>query len=81
MTRKQIHFSLILNTAAEMLHKSAHWDFTTFLYAAVSELIESRGNEFVMKELMPFILLNLCMVCGRMLAILVVAFYIQLKSR
>ncbi|XP_059045360.1 uncharacterized protein LOC131841129 [Achroia grisella] len=55
-----------------------HWDYTTSFYVVLSELTTSGGDEFVIDEILPTIILAICLVCGKMLAAVVVATSIQI---
>lgn len=54
------------------------WDYTTSLYVMVSELTGTGGDEFVIEEVKAFVVLSLSVVCGKMLAAMIVATSIQL---
>ncbi|XP_026317795.1 uncharacterized protein LOC113228654 [Hyposmocoma kahamanoa] len=55
------------------------WDYTTSFYVIVSELTGTGGDEFVIEEIKAFVILSLSVVCGKMLAAMIVATCIQLS--
>lgn len=53
------------------------WDYTTSFYVVVSELTVTGGDEFLIEGVASMIILAFILVCGKMLAALVVATAIQ----
>ncbi|KAG6445856.1 hypothetical protein O3G_MSEX004127 [Manduca sexta] len=49
------------------------WDYTTSFYVVVSVLTTTGGDEFVIDELLPMVIMAVILVCGKMLAAIVVA--------
>ncbi|XP_052759511.1 uncharacterized protein LOC113513411 [Galleria mellonella] len=54
------------------------WDYTTSFYLVLSELTTTGGDEFIIEEIFPMIILGICLVAGKMLAAVVVATSIQI---
>ncbi|XP_068632021.1 uncharacterized protein [Battus philenor] len=54
------------------------WDYTTSLYLVVSELTGTGGDEIHISDIFPMAILALCLICGKMLAAIVVATSIQI---
>ncbi|CAG4980121.1 unnamed protein product [Colias eurytheme] len=54
------------------------WDYTTSFYIVVSELTSTGGDEFVVGEAISMIILAICLICGKILAAIVVATAIQI---
>lgn len=63
------------------IHREApqiHWDYVTSIYVVVAQLTTTGSDEFVVDELLPMSILAVVLVCGKMLAAIVVAASIQL---
>ncbi|CAK1595997.1 unnamed protein product [Parnassius mnemosyne] len=54
------------------------WDYTTSLYLIMSELTATGGDEIHINELFSLAILAFCLICGKMLAAIVVATSIQI---
>ncbi|XP_026725097.1 uncharacterized protein LOC113492021 [Trichoplusia ni] len=54
------------------------WDYVTSFYMVVSQLTTTGSDEFVIDEILPMSILAVILVCGKMLASIVVAASIQL---
>ncbi|KAM3964354.1 uncharacterized protein ACR2FA_001326 [Aphomia sociella] len=54
------------------------WDYTTSFYVILSELTTTGGDEFVIDEILSMVILGISLVCGKMLAAVVVATAIQI---
>ncbi|KAF9806423.1 hypothetical protein SFRURICE_001218 [Spodoptera frugiperda] len=64
----------IIDTEAPQIH----WDYVTSIYVVVAQLTTTGSDEFVVDELLPMSILAVVLVCGKMLAAIVVAASIQL---
>ncbi|KPJ02722.1 Potassium voltage-gated channel subfamily H member 6 [Papilio xuthus] len=54
------------------------WDYTTSLYLVISELTGTGGDEIHIGDIFPMAILVICLICGKMLAAIVVATSIQI---
>lgn len=54
------------------------WDYVTSFYIVVAQLTTTGSDEFVIDEILPMTILAVVLVCGKMLAAIVVASAIQL---
>ncbi|CAH1645596.1 unnamed protein product [Spodoptera littoralis] len=54
------------------------WDYVTSIYVIVAQLTTTGSDEFVVDEKLPMVILAVVLVCGKMLAAIVVAASIQL---
>ncbi|CAG9584459.1 unnamed protein product, partial [Danaus chrysippus] len=55
------------------------WDYTTSFYIIVAELTTTGGDEFLVDYLLPIIILSISLVCGKMLAAIVIATAMQVE--
>ncbi|CAH2037684.1 unnamed protein product, partial [Iphiclides podalirius] len=56
----------------------SRWDYITSLYLVISELTGTGGDEIHISNIFPMAILALCLICGKMLAAIVVATSIQI---
>ncbi|XP_053607909.1 uncharacterized protein LOC128673815 isoform X2 [Plodia interpunctella] len=54
------------------------WDYVSSLCVIISELTTTGGDEFVITDIIPMIILSACLISGKMLASVVVATAIQI---
>ncbi|XP_013143805.1 PREDICTED: uncharacterized protein LOC106107482 isoform X2 [Papilio polytes] len=54
------------------------WDYMTSLYLVISELTGTGGDEIHIGDIFPMAILVICLICGKMLAAIVVATSIQI---
>ncbi|XP_072932091.1 uncharacterized protein [Epargyreus clarus] len=73
-------FSIIRTLKMHLIDEDTpqrRWDYTTSFYLVVSELTATGGDEFVVDEIFSMVILAVCLICGKMLAAVVVATSIQ----
>ncbi|CAH2106526.1 unnamed protein product [Euphydryas editha] len=53
------------------------WDYVTCLYVIIAELTATGGDEFLLKNIFPMVILAISLVCGKILAATVIATSMQ----
>lgn len=53
------------------------WDYVASLYVVIAELTATGGDEFLIKNIFPMVILAISLICGKILAATVIATSMQ----